>query len=255
MHLGIDIDFDFRSDTPPGGDPDARSPTLRRYHSLLWNKPLPCGVNFSLATTTPGAYLHHKSEIGEWVMSSDSVIPDFTRAARISHVVEQIPPSEREHFLRLSYTIGGMMIFPGKKINGQMTINGARGCNYRIKDRFDLTMECVRRHYIDDESPLSATLSRYGAFFRLFGDFRGYVEFFLLQDLVDENFSAVRFFTPFEDFHPWPVPGSVAEYRSYRDHAVAFLNARNRRVLQEALVQEAVPGNNSPASAARGGAD
>ena len=36
----IDSTFDFRSDTPPGKDPDARSPTLRRYHQLLWSKPL-----------------------------------------------------------------------------------------------------------------------------------------------------------------------------------------------------------------------
>jgi len=235
VNHGIDIDFDFRSDTPPRGDPDVRSPTLRTYHSRLWSKPLPCGVTFSLVTTTPGVYLHHKSGIGEWFMSSDSVIPDFTRSARISHVIEQIPLDERERFVRLSYTIGGMMIFPGNKIAGQMTINGARGCNYRIKDRFDLTMECIRRHYIDEESPLSDTLSRYGTFFRLFSDFRGYVDFFLLQDLVDDDYSAVRFFTPFEDFHPWPVPGNVAEYRSYRDRAEAFLHARNHRVIQDAL--------------------
>lgn len=31
---GIDITFDFRSDAG-GKDPDAYSPTLRRYHQLL----------------------------------------------------------------------------------------------------------------------------------------------------------------------------------------------------------------------------
>jgi integrase len=40
----IDTTFDFRSDTPPGLDPDTYSPTLRRYHRLLWSKPLPSGV-------------------------------------------------------------------------------------------------------------------------------------------------------------------------------------------------------------------
>ena len=55
MGLGeaIDITFDFRSDTPPGKDPDARSPTLRRYHQLLWSKPLPSGAPFELDVTTP----------------------------------------------------------------------------------------------------------------------------------------------------------------------------------------------------------
>jgi uncharacterized protein DUF6994 len=40
MGLGeaIDVTFDFRSDTPRGRDPDARSPTLRSYHQLLWSK-------------------------------------------------------------------------------------------------------------------------------------------------------------------------------------------------------------------------
>src|SRR5215213_7730828 len=48
MGLGeaIDITFDFRSDTPPGRDPDALSPTLRTYHQLLWSKPLPSGAPF-----------------------------------------------------------------------------------------------------------------------------------------------------------------------------------------------------------------
>jgi hypothetical protein len=42
----VDIAFDFRTDTPPGADPDAASPTLKRYHRLLWSKPLPSGEVF-----------------------------------------------------------------------------------------------------------------------------------------------------------------------------------------------------------------
>lgn len=38
--MNIDTAFDFRTDTPPGRDPDSHSPTLRRYHQLLWSKPL-----------------------------------------------------------------------------------------------------------------------------------------------------------------------------------------------------------------------
>jgi hypothetical protein len=36
----IDTSFDFRIDSA-GRDPDKYSPTLRRYHRLLWSKPLP----------------------------------------------------------------------------------------------------------------------------------------------------------------------------------------------------------------------
>ena len=49
----IDITFDFYSDTPQGKDPDSYSPTLRKYHQILWSKNLPSGVNFDLNLTTP----------------------------------------------------------------------------------------------------------------------------------------------------------------------------------------------------------
>ena len=49
-------------------------------------------------------------------------------------------------FMAISYTIGGMMVFPGNRIEGKWTINQARGCLKTISDRFDLTLECIRRH-------------------------------------------------------------------------------------------------------------
>ena len=73
----IDIAFDFRSDTPPGKDADTCSPTLRRYHQLLWSKPLPSGELFELDVTAPPYYLHHRSELGEFWLSSDAVVPTF----------------------------------------------------------------------------------------------------------------------------------------------------------------------------------
>ncbi len=85
-----------------------------------------------------------------------------------------------------------------------MTINGSRGLNRSIKDRFDLTLECIRRFYINKESPLTETFQRYASFFNLFHDFGGYVDFFLLQDLVDDGYS-VKFFLPFESFNQPPL--------------------------------------------------
>lgn len=225
----IDITFDFRSDTPPGRDPDALSPTLRKYHKLLWSKPLPSGVMFELVDTTPGVYLHHHSRWGEFWLASDSVIPTFRYEPRLSHVFEQIP-EELGTFLSLGYTIGGMMVFPGNRVGGQMTINGARGFHPRIKDRFDLTVECIRRHYLNETSPLSAPLARYADYFRLFGDFEGYVEFFLLQDLVTDDYSAVKFFSPWGDFNSPPVPNNMATYLAYRELAIGFIEARNQRI-------------------------
>jgi hypothetical protein len=56
----IDVAFDVRDDTPPGKDPDAYSPTLRKYHRWLWNKSLPSGVPFEpvldAAAASQGVY-------------------------------------------------------------------------------------------------------------------------------------------------------------------------------------------------------
>lgn len=227
----IDVAFDFRSDTPgyPKTDPDALSPTLRRYHKRLWSKPLPGGAMFHLVDTTPRAYLHHHSSLGEFWLASDSVIPSFRKENRIAHVLQQIP-EEVSAFVTLGYTIGAMMLFPGDVRGRKMTINGARGFHPRIKDRCDLTVECIRRHYRNEPSPLSGVLSRYSDYFTLFRDFRGFVDFFLLHDLVAEDYSEVRFFSPFEDFTTLPVPVSVAGYRAYRDRACQFIEARNARI-------------------------
>jgi hypothetical protein len=230
----IDISFDFRSDTPgygmPRVDPDASSPTLRRYHQLLWSKPLPSGKPFELDVTTPRAYLHHLSELGEFWLTSDAVIPFWSRWATMKHIIDQIPEVEVEKSNRIGYTIGGMMVFPGNQVDRKPTINGARGFNRRIADRFDLTVECIRRHYLDEPSPLSDTLARYADFFGLFGDFAGYVDFFHLQDLVEEFTSTVKFFTSFDDFAASPLPGTLDAYFEYRQRAIEFIELRNRRI-------------------------
>ena len=83
MTNDIDITFDFRNDTPRGKDPDSFSPTLRRYHKRLWSKPLPVGANFDLSDSTSGIYLHHQSAVGEFFLSSDTVIPSFRKSPLI----------------------------------------------------------------------------------------------------------------------------------------------------------------------------
>ena len=175
----IDTSFDFRSDTPSKRDPDTWSPTLAAYHRLLWSKPLPNGQVLSLEYKKPPFYLHHCSDLGEFWLSSDTVVPTFRRRA-----IDGVAKDEM-NFGGLGYTIGGMMVFPAIKIDGRMTINQERGCTKAISDRFDFTVECIRRYYSGEQSPLSDVLRRYADFFTLFRDFAGYVEFFHLQDIVD----------------------------------------------------------------------
>jgi hypothetical protein len=226
----IDVGFDFRTDTPgyPRADPDVRSPTLRRYHQLLWSKPLPSGRMFTLASDVPGVYLHHRSELGAFRLASDAVVPSF-RKERSLAAFHQANPEALEEFMHVGYTIGGMLVFPGHRVGSRMTINGARGCHPRIKDRFDLTLECIRRHYAGIASPLTNVLGRYADFFALFGDFAAYVDFFLLHDLVSGD-GHVRMLAPFDDFASPPVPQSDHAYVEYRERALAFIRARNARI-------------------------
>lgn len=225
----IDITFDFRADAG-GKDPDKYSPTLRRYHKLLWSKPLPSGQLFLLDDTTPRVYLHHRSGLGEFFLSSDSVIPTFTRWNSLRSITGQFPEADNEAFRTIGHTIGGMMVFPGNRIDGKMTINGARGFNRTVADRMDLTLECIRRHYLGESNPLGDTLRRYSAFFALFGDFRGYADFFLLQDLVTDDYAAIKFFMPFDDFKTSSVPTNIDTYKEYRRLTFEFIKARNRRI-------------------------
>ena len=226
----IDITFDFRSDTPENKDPDSFSPTLRKYHKLLWSKELPSGNLFELTDNHPKAYLFHKSNLGEFKISSDTVIPSFDTYKKAIETISKISILELQNFNTLSYTIGGMMIFPGNRINGKATINGARGFHPLIKDRFDLTVECIRRYYLNQKSPLSETFILYSNFFRLFDDFNGYVQFFNLQDLVDSKSSKINFFMPFDDFNSSPVPGSQKVYYEYMKLAIEYIQARNERI-------------------------
>jgi hypothetical protein len=48
----IDTSFDVRTDAG-GKDADTFSPTLCRYHRLLWGKPMPGGIRFELSLDTP----------------------------------------------------------------------------------------------------------------------------------------------------------------------------------------------------------
>ena len=227
----IDVNFNFYLDTPKGKDPDSYSDTLRRYHKLLWNKPLPNGTVFELDLKTP-KILHHKSQLGEFYLSSDSLAHDYSKWKSTEHIIKKIPKTEIENFFNLGCTIGGYTIFPSNRVDKQMTINGSRGINKKIKDRFDLTLECIRRFYLNEDSPLLETLSRYKDFFKLFDDFKGYVDFFLFQDLVQCNYSSINYFLPSNNFNNSPIPNDIQEYKVYRKNMTEFINKRSKRIFE-----------------------
>ena len=102
-----------------------------------------------------------------------------------------------------------------------------------IDDRFDLTLECIRLMYSGQTSPLYNILLRYKNFFDLFDDFKGFVRFFLLDDLVDEN-QKVKFYLPFNNFNTRPMFSSIEDYRTYKKSVIKFITERNLRIKEYA---------------------
>ncbi len=227
--MNIDINFNFYSDTPKGKDPDSYSSTLRSYHRILWSRELPNGSLFKLDETIP-MRLHHKSKLGEFVLSSDSIAHTYSNIKSTTDIVKKIDAEELEKFVSLCSTIGGYIIFPSERINNQMTINGARGVNKKIRDRFDLTLECIRKYYKNEDSPLNETFERYKQFFNLFESFKGYVDFFLLQDLVTSDYLSIKYFVPFESFENYPLPNDIEEYKQYKYNLSDFVSSRSQRM-------------------------
>lgn len=228
----IDVTFDFTTDTPhfwekKGKDPDTDSPTLKRYHQLLWSKELPNGEVMNLESKKPPYYLTWK----DFDFGSDSIIVEmrYPRNQRIiNQAYKEIPDYESyyENLVRRSYTIGGMVMFPRHR----NSMNQRRGMNIRISDRWDLTLECIRRFYAGEDSPLQKVMESDRAFYDLFVDFKGYVDFFLLQDCVLDDYSKVDIWMGDASFEGSGLPGTVDEYFEFIRKEHEFLDKRNKRI-------------------------
>lgn len=223
----VDTKFNVHSDAQ-GGDPDITSPTLRLFHKILWSKPLPNGQIFELTNKKGGAYLYHKSELGEYFLGSDAITHSYKHHKRKQWLTKQIQNAVNELFDTGS-TIGSFTIFPNQRVDGKHTVNQARGVNSFIDDRFDLTLECIRLYYSAQKSPLYDTLLRYKKFFDLFENFEGYIKFFFLDDLVDKN-QKIKFYLPFDNFKTKPTFSNIDEYLIYKRGVTDFINSRNKRI-------------------------
>ena len=227
----LDVSFDHRSDSC-GRDIDKYSPTLKKHHQLLWTKPLPSGGLFDLKPL-PNRYLVFRPDNLVYSLSSDQMSNSFRSRKRMKHITDQVSEDELDDFQYLGSTLGGTILFPGKQINRKRTMNQARGMSKQVEDRFDLTLECIRLHYLGLPNPLQVTLNVYWAFFELFGNFDQYVEFFLLQDLVQDG--QVKFYLGSGDFTKPALPQDFDQYNEYMSNATHFLRARNLRIDKWAL--------------------
>ena len=245
----FNISFDFTTDSPHywdhfwetdgglgvgGSDPDSASKTLQRYHQILWSRTLPCGKQMNLKRGSGPYYLTWE----DFRFASDTIIVDFRywRYRDILAQVKQRVPDYRafvEDYVHHGYTIGGTIIFP--KHPG--SINQAKGTNARISDRWDLTLECIRRHYAGEESPLSKAMDSDREFFDLFLDFRDYVDYFFLQDCVTEDYSRVRYWIGDGAFNKNALPQTVDEYLLWLERQRDFLDRRNDRIKEYTLAK------------------
>jgi len=228
--MQIDTTYNFQSETDPL-DADRYSSRLQEYHRILWSKQLPNGDYFELTKISENR-LYHKSELGEFYLASDRAIATFSGWRKMEPIISKIPKNKLNSFINITETIGGIMIWPSNRVDGKQTINGARGLNRKICDRLDLTIECIRRYYLNLESPLYETLKRYDDFFKLFNDFKGYINFFHLQDAVSSDYSNVKIADPFNNFETAPLPSSVDEYLEYMEVTESFVKARNRMIAE-----------------------
>lgn len=230
--MRIDIDFDYWADMNPGlsvwgakgsRDPDSKSKPLQAAHQLLWTKPLPNGKMFDLQPVQ-GTQL----QWSKFRLSSDSISNSYISSSRMRQIVGDAKHHAEELF-DYGSKIGAYTLFPAYRVEGKNTINGARGMNLKIDDRMDLTLEAIRRLYTGEKSPLTEVLERYVDFFELFVDFQHYVDFWLLNDLVDEQYR-VKFFLPFDKFSRNGAPVNVNEYIQLKNDTVLFLDARTNRM-------------------------
>lgn len=239
----IDTSFDFTMDSPHywdtfwdnnyglgggGSDPDSASPMLQKYHQELWSRQLPNGQFMNLETGYGSRYLTWE----DMRFGSDSIIASFRYdrcRTLITELKEQLSDYYKfiEGFIHKTYTMGGMVILPKHR----NSINQVRGTNKLIADRWDLTLECIRRYYIGEDSPIKWCLDQDKDFFELFIDFKGYVDYFFLQDLVSDDYSRVKLWLGQENvLGEEPVPTTVDAYMHYLNNEISFVEKRNARI-------------------------
>lgn len=243
-------------------DPDAHSARLKACHQALWSKKLPTEGVIDLRPDGLGL----RDQVSGEFLKSDAAMPVWERWGEVKGLLNGTEELLQQEGLgsihdlgwRL-YDMGGMVLFPGHRVDGRWTINQAKGCSrFKIADRLDLTLECIRLYYelldaragvVDDlpegyssVNPLGDVLHRYRSFFDLFGSFEGYIGFWLLDDLVvkDEAGLRVDFLLPRDSSAAYDftreraLPADEHEYFTFLKVSDDFVAKRNRRMARDA---------------------
>lgn len=165
----MDITFDYRKIKQNGSwdDPDLVSEELKQAHKVLWSKQLPNG---EISNLKEGLVIGYKNEREylvletshvKYKLTSDSMINSYLggNVNRLGETINLISDEEKIEFLRLGYTIGNFILFPGNQVSMMETINVKRQLVYQ--DRFDFTLDAIRKYYLGENSALYECLSKY----------------------------------------------------------------------------------------------
>ncbi len=224
--MAINVSFNFNADTPYGKDPDTYSHSLHSYHRVLWTRKLPNGEKFNLKESIKAPYYLFDEVNSKY--SSDSLVQSFKKKT----ISFSIKTQQKANKIReKGRTIGGYIIFPAYRIDNKQTINAARGFHPKIRDRFDLTLECIRLYYEGNvTSPLTNTLNLYKDFLNKFVSFKEYVKFFYLDPFVDESYNRVTFLLDFKGFNNNAIPTNENEYLNYLDRVEETIEKRTQLI-------------------------
>ena len=99
----------------------------------------------------------------------------------------------------------------------------------KIRDRWDLSLECIRRFYVGEPSPLEKQLKSDKEFYSLFVDFSGFVDFFLLQDCITDD-GKVRMWMEGNPFERPAFPQTTDEFWRFIEYELEFVERRNQRI-------------------------
>ena len=245
-------------------DPDQKSKKLYRLHEFLCNLQ---GLKMSISENN---YCELVTDDKKIRLSSDSIMSIYWHWSgkgypykNMQEIIEKISSElQRENeynkhdnpikefiksYLQKANTIGGFVVFPKHYLP---TVNTERGRSGKIRDRFDLTLECIRRayqygdFYCEDDNPLFGLPEEDKEFFRMFGSFENYIRFFCLDDWVDKKYTAVRDLMSENGEKPLPKEGwskeilpcdyeekkQVAKWWTFYENIMNRLDARNKQI-------------------------
>ena len=249
-------------------DPDYECKRLYEFHGVLWNRQCENNPNIpSVNICEQSIWLKLNNE--NITLKSDSFVSigwhykklqDVINKAKekldeesIDKEIKLISPELKERrqydesfslwkkfiwlYLQKSNTIGGFIVFPSH-VN---SINQMRGTKAEISDRFDLTLECIRRAYKQNEfirnsnNPLFGINDQDKEFFNMFGSFENYIDFFFLQDWVDDNYKVKNLLNnePLDDYsfsESNPLPTETDEWWTFYKNLMDRLDKRNTRI-------------------------